>query len=493
MAAPVKQYFDTLASKNLHQLRRKATYASSMDFLDADTLCDESPNKNDQKQPFYNIFMSKDRLFLQEIEKKIHEKHYKKSSKKAKSFEVFSQADSLMKNETKTKENPRLLRKNDNSFTILPRNSTEIAGLKLLQRKKSTVFVKNTIKKQTLRPFLNSFEDFLDNLNIRDDDKQLIGRNNLVFKTRRKSACDLAVSGGICKKLEKNSYFLTIREKKINVFNLLILQGKKEYVFGENRPKNLLMKKSTFNQKIRRVLNNCRTQENQKEIHVIQSKNDVIVHDSKINFIKKSSSLDISFGNHDFLRKIQRNLEKNEKTEKKINEKTKNPLINQWKSKNFSQILGKRDHSSDITKENDENSSKNMQEAVNLTISNSIANCRIRKLFCSFDKSSEISNEYLNSPMNSSKKTTEIHKKIESNEYKSYKLEGFKRFLMKKTEKKNKENMIKSPIENTAKNIINNQESYSCYFLKENYHLSGKKTKKKLFNSHSVIRNQDFS
>ena len=455
----VKNYIPESVKKNLEKLskdmkipKKKMTSTSSfLDFREEDTINEDASIKidtfNEQSHENFSIF-SKERLFFQGLKKKIEGKTFKRNMKKSHSFDYNFQIINIPRKSLELLIfSPQHNRKGNQTFLEASnRKSMDVDYIRKLSYIKNNhdtmIFMKNG-KNKILKPISDEFDEFLDILKIKQCDKKLVSANQLPLRIRRKSAC---FDGEACKKLEKNSWFLTPREKKINKINLLIMQGRPEYAFDrvKNPDKLKLMKKSTFNQKIRKVLKN-KNLENKQEIRIIQSKQDVIYlasEQSDRGILQKSTSLEIFKEKEGFKSELNKNRQRVNIFKKLYDETQRKETQNKRnfpKIKIFQQILkNKHDsnyHNNINDSDNDENN-KNLKEAVNLTINNSASNGRIRRLFYSNDNSLETSN-------GSKVKMTDLPKKQNNKNYElsSYDLEGYKRFLIKKIrkEKKNKE------------------------------------------------------
>lgn len=276
-----------------------------------------------------------------------------------------------------------------------------------------------------------------------------------------------------------------MKEKKTVIFNILKLKEKL------SSKKSKLQESSSFKVKIKKVLNK-RVQEAIKE--ETRTKPDFI-NNENTGLDKKSFSFEIT------LEKINNSKQNNEKgvfTMKKHTNNEKKVIIERkpivWNKllDERSQSYRRKDDFIDKNKKLEEFIRKNedfkLKEAVKLTINNSGSGLRVKSLFNSINeeknlklwsKSRDFSNEMLKKSRCS---------------YNSQDLEGYRQFLKKKLVKKD----IKiEKIEENKRTSMNNkcEIEESPYFLKESYSLfkgkieKRKKFNEKLFNSHSIIRN----
>jgi len=480
IAEPVKKYLSNHSTKHIRDSRKKLTMSSSISILDSVVEEKDSP-QNQQSEKNQSLFhdFQKERDFFDKIDKRL-ETNLKKSSKTSKSFDVSILSLGVSTYEKQVRDSLKSVTKFDSRLSL----SSELLRTKFLNEKKTTmVFFKNG-RNRTLQPLDNDFSEFMDLISIKEEDKKLVSKNCLALRIRRKSDVSF---GGLCKKLEKMGCLLSFREKKVSVLNQLIMKGKKEYALERNKDKKLT--KCTSFKKVRNVIKNSRLQDIHKGLREVQSKEEIFDTKLELEIKDKSNSLLISPGEkkseffnkmhelqqndtdkkkikfkrekidviasgfHNFKTKIYHKLLKekygdfvsqdlkidNNSKSLQVEKKVKNDFLFKKNSEYFNQN-SRRKHFFDelpFNKQRFHQKNENsLKEAVNLTINNSISNTRVRKLF--------ISNE---NSLPSIKTKIEINSSVSTNSpkfhlddsYKSYKLEGYKQYLLKQLEKKNKD------------------------------------------------------
>lgn len=498
MSEPVKKYLSTISIIK-RDSRKKLTIESSVSNFDNILEEKDLPAENhiEQSETFLE-FYQKEKQFIDSVERKT-EKTLRKNHKVSKSFDL-SVLTCFSSNYDKQIKISRtsIMEKSGARLSLLPSSSqTEMRkSVKVNDKKSPLVFLKNG-KHRVLQVVDHEFSEFLDSIFIREDHKKLVSRNCLSLRIRRKS--DVSFNG-FCKKLSKVSSILSTREKKVAVLNQLIMKGKSEYAFERSKDKKMTQSNS-FHKKVRKVIKNSRLKEINRELAAlreVKSKQDVSDSNTELD-LKKSCSIDIMTQSKQMefqeeIKKIQEkiNLEKKEKNmanSEKVYRITnglhgKAKIYQQLFQKNESKIgVGQRmpkilkNGGVDEKKEKNEcnfaKETKNddylLKDAVKLAISNSISTARVRKLFASYDKSlPSISQKTENNNNSVSSFTNSL---VFQDSYKSYKLEEYRKFLLKQMEKK------KNDSGKTLTSLTSRTLNEKSYFIKEEYIKDRKKVK----------------
>lgn len=451
-------------------------YHSNSIFDSYDDIASNSPmlpaNKLANSQEI--IKPTKNQAFLSKIEEKLSKIHprdpqkIQKKIKKSLSFEIESRPLLKIKVYSKPKSRKKSINFEDfdgKKQEIPKKESNFLRNYNHFKKKSNAMIFTQKGSYRLLKTVSSGFAELLDSMNIRSNDKKLVNEGALILSIRRKSACDKESSGGICKKLEKNACYMTLKEKKVNIINLLILKGRKEYALQQRKRQKTLVKNNSgsFNQKIMKAYSKAKRasafpQSNQEILFSVKSFEDnnenneksksiEVCQTEKKNFVKSISKFSrVNQHNeenkHKKLPVLERNLINPIKNRQTVKHMQYSPLIIRTERKNFEGF-----------------EEKSLEQAIKITANNSHSSSRINELF------------------NISRSTPE-KKTYDRNYYNSYDLQEYKKFLEKKLVTSHQKNTSLT-IEKKKKQInLQPNETSNPYFLKDSFNSYGNLKKK---------------